>query len=556
MCMHEALFGDYPIPEETVRIAQRAFPKGNLYMQIRDQFGMLYQNHQFAHLFASEGQPALAPARLALVTVMQYVEGVGDRQAADNVRDRISWKYALGLALDDPGFDFSVLCEFRARVLMGDVEQLLFDTVLQLFREAGLLKARGKQRSDSTHILAAIRHLHRLENVGETLRHALNRLAVVAPNWLRQHTDPAWVERYGRRVEQYRLPKEETQRQALATAIGQDGYCLLEACLAPDAPAVVRGEPAVEILRRVWIQQYYRCDDPTALLVRQRTTAEQPPSAQIICSPYDVEARYKTKRDTNWIGYKAHITETCDDDAPNLITQVATTPATTADGDLTATIQADLAAKDLLPSEHYLDIGYVDAQVLVASQAEHGVSVIGPVITDPAWQAHTPNGITIAQFGLDWEAQQAFCPTGKVSRSWSPAKDAYGNEMVVIRFHADDCHACPRQADCTKAKSGARTISIRPREQYEAIQEARARQQTVEFQAQYARRAGVEGTFNQANHHSDLRHARYIGLAKVHLQHLLTAIALNLVRAIAWLTEVPRAQTRTSAFAALMAETA
>src|SRR6266536_1316025 len=154
MCMHEALFGDYPIPEETVRIAQRAFPKGNLYMQIRDQFGMLYQNHQFAHLFASEGQPALEPARLALVTVMQYVEGVGDRQAADNVRDRISWKYALGLALDDPGFDFSVLCEFRARVLMGDVEQLLFDTVLQLFREAGLLKARGKQRSDSTHILA------------------------------------------------------------------------------------------------------------------------------------------------------------------------------------------------------------------------------------------------------------------------------------------------------------------------------------------------------------------------------------------------------------------
>jgi transposase len=555
MSMHETLFGDYPIPEQTDQVAHRAFPKGNLYMQIRDQFGMLYQNHQFAHLFASEGQPALAPARLALVMIMQYIEGVGDRQAADNVRDRISWKYALGLPLDDPGFDFSVLCEFRARLLSGDAEQLLFDTVLQILRDAGLLKARGKQRTDSTHVLAAIRQLHRLENVGETMRHALNRLAILAPDWLRQHADPAWVERYGRRVEQYRLPKEECERQVLALTIGQDGYRLLAACLDPAAPTLVRAEPAVETLRCVWIQQYYRCDEATSPSIRWRTSAEQPPSAQIISSPYDVEARYKTKRETSWLGYKAHLTETCDDDTPNLITHVATTPATTADCDLTARIQADLAAKELLPGEHYLDIGYVDAEVLVASKTNHGVRVIGPVISDPAWQAHTPTGITIAQFGLDWEAQQAVCPEGKLSRSWSPAKDAHGNEMVVIRFEAEDCRACPRQADCTKAKTGARGLSIRPRAQHEAIQQARARQETAEFQAEYARRAGVEGSFSQANHRSDLRHARYIGLAKVHLQHLLTAIALNLVRAVAWLAEIPRAQTRTCAFAVLMAQT-
>src|SRR5262245_34703970 len=148
MSLHEALFGDYPIPEETCQIAHRAFPKGNLVMQIRDQFGMLYHNHKFAHLFAAEGHPALAPARLHLVTVRQYIEGLGDRQAADNVRDRISWKYALGLALDDPGFDFSVLCEFRARLLTDDAEGLLFDSVLDIFRNADLLKARGKQRTD------------------------------------------------------------------------------------------------------------------------------------------------------------------------------------------------------------------------------------------------------------------------------------------------------------------------------------------------------------------------------------------------------------------------
>jgi transposase len=264
MSMHEALFGDYAIPEDTHRAAHNAFPKGNVYMQLREHFGLLYQNHQFTDLFSTQGQPALAPARLALVLVMQFMEGLSDRQAADHVRDRISWKYALGLPLDDPGFDYSVLSEFRGRLLRGDAEALLFDTALDLFRDAGLLKARGKQRSDSTHVLAAIRDLHRLENVGETLRQALNHLASRAPDWLRQHAEVAWAKRYGCRIEQYRLPKAEAERQALALTIGQDGYTLLTACLSPTAPDVVRNEPAVETLRRVWVQQYYRCDDPTA----------------------------------------------------------------------------------------------------------------------------------------------------------------------------------------------------------------------------------------------------------------------------------------------------
>jgi transposase len=421
----------------------------------------------------------------------------------------------------------------------------------------GRLKKGAKRTSSAaypTHVLAAIRDLHRLENVGETLRQALNHLASRAPDWLRQHAEVAWAKRYGCRIEQYRLPKAEAERQALALAIGQDGYTLLSACLSPTAPDVVRNEPAVETLRRVWLQQYYRCDDPTAPELRWRAKTEQPPCAQLISSPYDPDARYKTKRDTSWVGYKVHLTETCDDDSPNLITHVATTAATTADGELTATIHSDLAKKHLLPREHYLDIGYVDAQILVDSQTEHDVRVVGPVITDPAWQAHTPQGITISQFALDWDAQQATCPQGKVSRTWSPALDAHDNEMVVIRFHPDDCTVCSRQADCTQAKRGARTISIRTRPYHEAIQAARAQQQTREFRAEYARRAGVEGTFAQGNHLSDLRHARYLGQAKVHLQHLITAIALNLLRAIAWLRETPRAQTRTSAFAALMTQ--
>ncbi|PDW01377.1 IS1182 family transposase [Candidatus Chloroploca asiatica] len=552
MSMHEPLLGDYPIPEETARIARQVFPKGNVYMQLRDHFGMLYNNADFAHLFAREGQPALAPARLALVTVMQYMEGISDRQAADFVRDRISWKYALGLPLDDPGFDFSVLSEFRARLLTSDAERLLFDTVLELFRQEGLLKARGKQRSDSTAVLGAVRMLHRLEHVGETLRHALNTLAHLAPAWLRQVADPAWVERYGHRIEQYRFPKAEAQRQALAVTIGQDGYQLLTACWSPDAPDGVRSHPAVETLRRVWLQQYYRSDAAESPEVSLRLTSEQPPSAQIISSPYDPEARYTTKRETRWVGYKLHLTETCDDETPNLITHVATTPAPQADCTMTAPIQEALAAKELLPQEHYLDRGYVDADHIVQSARTHQIELVGPVITDPSWQARTPGGISLAQFVLDWEAQQAICPRGIASQSWSPAQDQHGNEMIVIHFPRSACRACDDQANCTKAKDGARTLSVRPQAHHEAIQMTRTQQQTGAFRKKYRRRAGIEGTFTQANRRCDLRHARYIGLAKVRLQHLITAIALNLFRALAWLAEVPRAQTRTSAFAKLM----
>lgn len=327
MSMHEPLFGDYPIPEDTARVAKRAFPNGNIYLQLRDRFGMLYQNADFAHLFAHEGQPALAPARLALVSVMQFREGVGDRHAADWVRDRISWKYALGLALDDPGFNFSVLSEFRDRLLADDAEALLFTTVLALFGEAGLLKARGKQRTDATHVLAAIRTLSRLEHLGETMRAALNRLTDLAPAWLRRVADPAWVERYDQPSDHYRLPKSERKRSALAVAIGQDGYRLLTACWAADAPDAVRVEPLVEHLRRVWVQQFYRCDDLRATVVRLRAADEQPPSAKLFVSPYDPDARFSTKRELSWTGYKVHLSETCEDDTPNLVTQVLTTPS-------------------------------------------------------------------------------------------------------------------------------------------------------------------------------------------------------------------------------------
>jgi transposase len=255
-------------------------------MQIRDTLGPIYEEGQFAALFSQTGQPAEAPARLALVLVLQFAEGLSDRQAADAVRGRIDGKYALALERTDSGFDASVLSEFRTRLIQKVAEHLLLEPLLRLLEERDLLKARGTQRTDSTPILAAIRTLNRLELVGETMRYALNRLAVVAPVWLRAHMQPAWGERYSHRVENYRLPTADAGRHQLATTMGADGLALLQAAYAPEAPPEVRDALAVEVLRQIWGQQYYGGSTPP----RWRHEPDVPPAAQLIHSPYDLDA--------------------------------------------------------------------------------------------------------------------------------------------------------------------------------------------------------------------------------------------------------------------------
>ena len=538
----------YVVPEDTARVARAAFPKGNPYLRMYDELGRLSADQDFAALFPTRGQPAFAPAQLALVTLMQFAENLSDRQAAEAVRARIDWKYALCLELDDPGFDASVLCEFRARLLAGGQEALLFDLLLARCREAGLVRARGRQRTDATAVLAAIRLLNRLELVGETLQHALHALAAVAPDWLRQACPAEWAERYGRRLEEYRLPKDLPARQALAAQIGADGRQLLAAVYAATAPTWLREVPAVETLRQVWVQQYSAPGEDGA--VRWRAAGDLPPCAIRIDSPHDPEARYGTKRATSWTGCKVHLTETCDGDTPHLITDVQTTAATTPDHRLTAPIQAALAARDLLPGEHLVDAGYVDADNLVTAAQEHQVDLVGPALGDRHWQAHTPGAYTADCFAIDWEARHVTCPEGHASKRWAATHDPHGNADIVVTFAAPTCLACPARARCTRA-TGPRRRLIRPEPQHRALRKARARQATPGFAARYAARAGVEGTIAQGVVTCDLRHARYPGLARTRLQHLLTAAALNVARLAAWFAGQPRAVTRPSRLAFL-----
>jgi transposase len=537
------------IPEETARIACAAFPKGNPYMRMRDELGPIYHNQQLAPLFSNLGQPAEDPARLALITIMQFAEGLSDRQAADAVRGRMDWKYALALELTDPGFDASVLSEFRDRLIAGNAELLLFETMLNHLRERKLLKPRGRQRTDSTHVLAAIQVLNRLECVGETLRHALNTLAIVAPDWLRAQVPMVWFDRYGRRFEEYRLPPGRPERYALAEQIGTDGRQLLIAIYGVSAPTWLREVPAVQILRQVWVQQFYAADPDQP--VRWRVAEDLPPASLLISSPYDPEARYGKKRETEWTGYKVHLTETCDDDSAHLITDVLTTPATTTDFEATPIVQTNLAARDLRPGEHIVDGGYVTAEHLLTSRQDHGIDLLGPVPQDYSWQAQAEEGFAAAQFVIDWEAQTAICPQGKTSACWMSRQDHHGHPIVHIKFAKADCLACAQRSSCTRSATQPRLIMIRAQDQYEALQAARQRQATATFKAQYAARAGIEGTISQGTRTGDLRRSRYIGLAKTALHHLLLATGINLLRVCAWLADVPRSRTRRSAFTLL-----
>jgi transposase len=510
--------------------------KGNLYVDLRAEFGTLYMDQLFADLYPPQGRPVeVAPWRLALVMVMQYIEGLTDRQAADAVRRCMDWKYALSLDLHDPGFDFTLLHDFRQRLLAHEAAQRLLDTFLTSCKGRGWIKARGTQRTDSTHVLAAIRTLHRLERVLETLRAALNQLSAADAAWVRQHIPGAWYERYGPRAESLRLPKEASQRAALAVQIGAEGYALLDGIWGQEDAHHLRPLPALEILRQVWLQQYYRCTEPGMEEVRWRGQDERPPAALQIQSPYDLEARYSTKRDTQWVGYKAHLSETCDDGYPDLITQVLTTPATTPDCVMGPTIQQDLATRDVLPGTHLLDSGYVDAELLASAQRLHQIAVLGPPFGSYSRQHRAGHGYGVEAFTLDWAAQQAQCPQGHSSVKWTPGHDMRGGAVVRIRFDTATCRACAVRRACTWAKEAPRQLTVRPHEQHVAMQAARQRQETAAFKAQYALRAGAESTLSQGVRRFDLRRSRYIGLARTHLQQTLNATAMNMVRVIDWL---------------------
>jgi transposase len=378
-------------------------------------------------------------------------------------------------------------------LIEGVSEELLLNRILEQLREKGLIKGHKRQRTDSTHILAAIRPLNRLETLGETMRAALNSLAVAAPDWLAKRLKKDWFDRYGRRVENYRLPKLDSQRENLGNQMGEDGLNLLQKIYAPNAPECLRYIPAVEILRIVWVQQFYA---PVEGKVKWRTPKDMPPSTLAIHSPYDVEAHYSSKRSVNWVGYKAHVTEICDEETPHFITHVQTTLSTVTDEAVVAPIHQALSSKSLQPEDHLMDLGYITAGHLVSAQENYGIELIGPVRNDPTWQAKHHPKFANFNFQIDWDKQVAICPKGHQSKTWTKKTDKKGLPIINIRFSQYDCGTCPSRSRCTRAKTEPRGLTIHAKQEYIAFHNRRQTQNTPEFLKTYNQRAGIEGTIS------------------------------------------------------------
>ncbi len=565
-----------PAPEVARAIAAmyRGKRQSPLPVRVRDELGELFADAQFAGAFGAEGKPGWSPGRLALITVFQRVENLTDRQAAEAVRADLSWKYALGLELDDPGFDASVLSEFRSRVVAHGLEELALDLLVSALIDKGMLKAGGKQRTDSTHVISAVRDLNRLELAGECVRAALEALSAAAPHWVQQVLDlPGWAERYRARIDSWRLPTFETKREELARAYGSDGYVLVAAVYAPFSPAWLRQLPAVDTLRVMLIQNYVRTTDKTGReVVKRRRPLEDggeglPPGRWRLTSPYDTDARWAAKgEDLFWNGYKVHISETCHTLAdtvesengnqgkaiapPNLITNVATTDATVPDVAMTEKVHQGLQQRGLLPREHYVDSGYASAELIVSAREAYGLTLVTPVLLDQSPQARAQSGYDRSSFTVDWANQQVTCPQGQTSASWSPCVQR-GTDAIVVTFPTTSCRPCPVRTLCTTSTRERRQLTLHPQPIQQALEAARAEQTSKQWQDKYKIRAGVEGTVRQAVAVTGLRRARYRGIEKVHLEHVFSAVALNLIRLDAWWNSHPLDRGRTSHLARL-----
>ena len=575
-----------PIPDDTRSVAEQIYPPEHPLRRLGEDYADVLCDQDFADLYSSTGKPALSPALLALVTVLQATEHCSDRVAAEMVRSRIDWKYALHLPLAHPGFDASVLCEFRQRLVTHQAERRVFDAFLRRLKERGFLKGRAVQRTDSLAIIAAVRELSLLELVMETLRLALEAVPRHDPAWLKAHVPEDWLHHYGPWTQAERLIRETGSRasaeaQRLLSRAGQDGFALLEALEAEDA-ALLRSLAAVDVLRTVWTQQYQRSEPrqgplPAASGAESNKTVEADVKAEadvkirssvqtrpapalddgqrgrVIITPHDPQARWATKQGHAWAGYKLHLTETATEDAPLLITDLDIVAAAAHDSQAVDPIQARLRACGLLPDTHLADAGYVNG-LTIQSSLGCGVSLLGPISADILGPARKDTILPPEAFAIDVENQQATCPGGHSARLWSlyQRSSRKGRSLIAIAWDKQTCSQCPLRSQCLPPGQVQRVLRLSP--YYTLLTNRRAEQKTVAFRERYRRRAGIEATFSHLVNVHRARRTPYCGAAKTLCRYAALAVGVNLRRVALWEAGQRPQRQRLSPLARLLAD--
>ena len=518
MCLKIQL--PWQMPEETGRIGRQVMEEKNTYRLIGDELFVKLNEQEFSDLYPSDGQPGLSPVILAFVTVFQFIEKLPDRQAAESLRMRMDWKYAMHLPLEYVGFNYSVLSEFRDRLIAGEAEGRVFEVLVGQIRAMGLIKEHGKQRTDSIAMLSKVRWLSRLELSVETLRLAVVSLVKVERKWSEGILPPSWEDKYGERFVMQRYTEKEWKEYEVN--IGNDGQWLLDRLADGGAPAGLQELSEVKLLKTVWAQQFR---EEAGQLVFEEVKKYDGHTQ--IATPHDPEARFSRKRHFDWIGDKVQVTDTDDAGYPHIITDIVSTESNLTDHEALPEIQERLKQRQCKPGEHYADAGYMTGSNL-ANSHDMRIDLIGPLASAVTAQHLIADGITQAQFQVDVQEKSVTCPQGH--HATQPVQIKNGWRFM---FPKQVCATCPMHSRCCTGKNG-RTIHISVH--YELMQQARARQKTDAFKQDYAKhRSGVEGSLSALVRGNGLRVGRYIGQKKRNLQSLFTGCAANLQRTSRWL---------------------
>jgi transposase len=510
----------WPMPEETKRIGRKLLKENDPYRLIGDQLFEQLHEEEYADLYSAEGKPGISPVILAFVSVFQFMEKLVDRQAAQALRMRLDWKYALHLPLEYEGFDFSVLSEFRDRLIEGQAEGRVFEKLVEQIWKLGLLKEHGKQRTDSLAMLTKVRRLCRVETVVETLRLAIVAIVDTDREWSEEIIPPSWEEKYGERFVRQRYSEKEWKEYE--EKIGEEGQWLLKRLEKGSAPAELQNLPEVQVLKTVWAQQFREQAGKMAY-----TDLKKYDGHTQIQSPHDPEARYSRKRHFEWVGDKVQVTETDDEGYPHIITDLVATSSNHTDYEELPAIQGRLEQRACKPAEHYVDAGYMSGPNLEHSQKNH-IDLIGPLPTVVTPQDLLAEGITQSHFQIDAKNKAVTCPKGYVATNPVPV-----NNSLSFRFSTATCAVCELRSRCCTGKAG-RTIGISA--YYELTEATRERQKTEAFKKDYHQhRSGVEGSLSALVRGHGLRVGRYIGQKKRNLQAIFTGCAANLKRTARWL---------------------
>lgn len=532
-CKHPLM----PIPAETRRVAESACVGSTAwYLRISRELRKLYSEVDFDELYPDAGQWGIHPYRVFALLILQAIEGFSDRAAADQIRTNIGWKYILAMDLDDDGWDASLFAKHRDRLLKTDAQSFFLDSQLKVLLDQGLLDT-SKQRTDSTSISALVKILNRTELILETVRNSIEAVSEVAPEWILGIAKSHWNKRYYLdRPFNYRLPKKDGEKEALAQSAGEDGFYILD-CISK-APKSMRKKldalPEIGILRRVLEEQFHSDDSTKDRRLRNRE--ELSPSAERIVSPHETEARTASKGEQTWSGYKLHTTETCVKGTPNFITDARIEEATKNDSLTLPDILERLKKRKLLPKKLFVDCGYSNMPFFAKVRNDLEIDIMTRLRNGHSWQKSTEGGLDNSRFDVDFQNKKALCPLGIASSSWKEKQDGH----IDVGFPAKKCRECPLKERCTKADR--RILRVQPEAVFKYQKHIREREKDDDFTREYSLRAGAEALQSEiiriAGRQSTVR-----GVAKTTIKYVLTAVAVNFGRLLRWQVRQERRST-------------